>query len=101
MKPPPVGPASGPSVTNATNAAAMQASTALPPSASTDAPASAVAGCPAAIAPGTAFRPVSGAEEARQLAVAVARGASPRLIGGEGRRDAPAPDAADAGGDHR
>ncbi len=49
--PPPAGPVSGPSVTNAVKAAASSASTAFPPSRSTRAPASAVRGWPAAIAP--------------------------------------------------
>src|SRR5581483_8643390 len=49
--PPPPGPVSGLSHTQATAAAATAASTAFPPARSTSAPAPAVSGCPAAIAP--------------------------------------------------
>ena len=50
-KPPPAGPVSGPSVTNAANVEASAASMAVPPSRSAQAPASAECLFPAATAP--------------------------------------------------
>src|SRR3990170_6423834 len=91
MKPLPAGPVSGPSVTNAVNAAASNASTALPPSRRTRAPASEVSGWPAAIAPRIAagyFGSTStelagcalfGAQEGRQLVIARGRRVRRRL----------------------
>ena len=101
--PPPAGPVSGPSVTNAVKAAASSASTAFPPSRRTRAPASAVSGWPAAMAPrigvGSRYvRPTLASAEASARSSRAASSGTTRQLGSSstsaatlaGRRRTPA-----------